>query len=119
MLPMEKINLKHCQLLYKVFEKGRVSLVIEIALGSTAGEWWHIAEHLSQKYTVLLYERSKNSKSERTPKNIANELYELLCAVPCEEQVVFVAHSQGGLYAQQFARLYPKMVKGIVFIDPL
>ena len=30
-----------------------------------------------------------------------------------------MAHSQGGLYAQQFARMYPDMVNGIVFVDPL
>lgn len=119
MLLMDNICLNHCELLYKVFGKGKVSLVIEVALGATAGEWWHIAEHLSEKYTVLLYERSRNSKSERTPENIANELFELLHTIPGEEQIIFVAHSQGGLYAQQFARLYPEMVKGVVFIDPL
>lgn len=119
MLLMDKARLNHCELSYKVFGKGKVNLVIEIALGATAGEWWHIAEHLSKKYTVLLYERSKNSKSERTPENIANELFELLHAIPCEDGIIFIAHSQGGLYAQQFARLYPQMVNGMVFIDPL
>lgn len=57
MLVMDKITLNNCELLYKVFGEGKVSLVIEIALGATAGEWWHIAEHLSEKYTVLLYKR--------------------------------------------------------------
>ncbi|MDO5845898.1 MAG: alpha/beta fold hydrolase [Methanocorpusculum sp.] len=116
---MNKASLPSCELSYTVFGQGRVNLVIEIALGATAGEWWHIAEHLSEKYTVLLYERSKNARVERTPLTIANELHELLKAIPCEEQIIIVAHSQGGLYAQQFARLYPQMVKGVVLIDPL
>lgn len=119
MLVMDKATLNDCELLYKVFGKGKVNLIIEIGLGATAGEWWHIADGLSQKYTVLLYERCKSTKNERTPKNIANELSELLAMIPCEERIILLAHSQGGLYAQQFARLYPQRVKGIVLIDPL
>ena len=119
MLVMDKASLNNCELSYKIFGEGTVSLIIEMGLGATAGEWWHIAEHLAEKYTVLIYERSKSTKTERTPKNIANELYELLKIISCEEKFIILAHSQGGLYAQQFMRLYPQMVKGIVLIEPL
>ncbi|MPM20941.1 hypothetical protein SDC9_67379 [bioreactor metagenome] len=40
---------------YQIFGRGKIDLVMEIGLGSTAGEWWHIAEVLSEKYMVLLY----------------------------------------------------------------
>ena len=36
-----------------------------------------------------------------------------------EKKFILLAHSQGGLYAQQFARTYPDMFGGIVFVDPL
>jgi len=104
---------------YQIFGCGKIDLVIEIGLGATAGEWWHIAEMLSAKYTVLLYERNRNTATDRTPENIAKELHTLLKQLDCDEKVALVAHSQGGLYAQQFARLYPHMVKGILLIDPL
>lgn len=104
---------------YKIFGEGKVNLIIEMGLGATGGEWWHIAEHLAGEYTVLLYERSKNVKIERTPKNIACELCDLLKRIPHEEKLIILAHSQGGLYAQQFIRLYPQMIKGVILIDPL
>jgi pimeloyl-ACP methyl ester carboxylesterase len=52
-------------------------------------------------------------------KNIAEELHTLLMELPCKSKIIILAHSQGGLYAQQFARLYPNMIRGIVFVDPL
>lgn len=84
-----------------------------------SGEWWHIAERLSKQFTVLLYERGRNISKPRSPKNIAVELHTLLQNLPCKSKITLLAHSQGGLYAQQFARMYPDMVRGIVFVDPL
>lgn len=104
---------------YKVFGDGKIDLVIEMGLGATGGEWWHVAERLSANHTVLLYERSRDIATPRTPENIARELYALLNELGCEEKLTLVAHSQGGLYAQQFARLYPSSVKGVVLLDPL
>jgi Predicted hydrolases or acyltransferases (alpha/beta hydrolase superfamily) len=104
---------------YQIFGCGKIDLVIEMGLGATAGEWWHIAELFSSEYTVLLYERNRKIAVDRTPQNIAKELYQLLKQLDCAEKITLLAHSQGGLYAQQFARLYPHMVTGILLIDPL
>lgn len=104
---------------YHVFGLGSIDLVIETGLGATAGEWWHIAEKLSQNHCVLLYERQRGTAVPRTPINIAQELHALLQKLGHSDKIVILAHSQGGLYAQQFARLYSDMVKGLVLIDPL
>ncbi|RKM61852.1 alpha/beta hydrolase [Butyrivibrio sp. CB08] len=104
---------------YSIFGEGDIDLVIEMGLGAVAGEWWHIAAQLSKQFTVLLYERGRNISKARSPRNIAEELHALLMKLPCKSKVTFLAHSQGGLYAQQFARMYPNMVRGIVFVDPL
>ena len=104
---------------YRIFGEGDIDLVIEMGLGAVAGEWWHIAERLSKQFTVLLYERGRNISKPRSPKNIAVELHMLLQNLPCKSKITLLAHSQGGLYAQQFARMYPDMVRGIVFVDPL
>ncbi len=104
---------------YHIFGRGKIDLVIEMGLGATLGEWWHVAEGLSDRHTVLLYERSRSTKTPRTPENIACELEAVLRKLNCEEKLILLAHSQGGLYAQQFARLYTQRIKGIVLLDPL
>lgn len=117
-------NVEGQETAYAVFGNEPVDLVIEMGLGTCMGEWQHIAQRLSETHTVLLYERqgcgsSQMSKAARTPANIARELYGLLERIPHKEQITILAHSQGGLYAQQFARLYPEAVKKLVLLDPL
>lgn len=102
-----------------LFGNGKINLVIEIGLGASIAEWWHIPPCLSKKLNVLLYERSRNTSVERSPENIARELQELLSEFDCEDKIIFVAHSQGGLYAFQFAESFPERVKGLVLLDPL
>ena len=104
---------------YHIFGSGKIDLVIEMGLGIAPGEWQHLAEHLSERYTVLLYSRGRNVDIPRSPRNIATECHELLCRLGYADKVILLAHSQGGLYAQQFARLYPESVKGMVLLDPL
>ena len=118
-LSLDNIEIDGQNISYCIFGRGDIDLVIEMGLGAVAGEWWHVAEHLSKQFTVLLYERGRNISKARSPRNIAEELHALLKKLPCKSKITFLAHSQGGLYAQQFARMYPDMVRGIVFVDPL
>ncbi len=110
---------------YKVFGGSAVGIVIEMGLFSCIGEWWHIADALSRLYGgVLVYERaginnSECQSSKRSPLAIAEELMTLLSMVPHEDRLILIAHSQGGLYAQQFARLCPGVLKGMILLDPL
>jgi len=117
-------NLEHAKLAYQIFGNGKVDVVIELALGACMGEWIHIAERISLTNTVLLYERagvasSTESSINRTPENIASELYSLLQTIPHEKSIIIIAHSQGGLYAQQFARSYPEITRALILLDPL
>lgn len=78
----ENSNINYCEIssakiAYKIHGKGQFTVIIEPALGSCSAEWWHIAEKLSDRYKVLVYERagygkSSVSKLPRTPENIAN-----------------------------------------------
>jgi pimeloyl-ACP methyl ester carboxylesterase len=116
--------MNHVKLNYKIFGREKVSIIIEMALGACMGEWMHIAKELAVNNGVLLYERAGINNSDislldRTPMNIAQELHELLQHINHEEKIIIMAHSQGGLYAQQFTRLYPEMIKGIILLDPL
>ncbi len=107
MIKPDYINIGSATLAYKIFGKGKVNIVVESSLNSCIGEWWHLAEQLSEKYTILLYERagyglSTTSTLIRTPKNIANELHLLLSSIEHEKKLIFIGHSQGGLYVQQY-----------------
>lgn len=109
---------------YSVFGNGRIDTVVMSALGSSMGEWWHVAQRLSGQRTVLLYERAGYGSSDcsefpRTPQNIAEELYELLKKLECQEKLTIVAHSQGALYAQQFVHRYGENVEKLILLDPL
>lgn len=105
MLSIKYQRVNNLLMAYAVFGEEPIDLVIEMGLGACMDEWWHIAQKLSDTHTVLLYERfgcgsSQKSSRERTPANIAKELYCLLKYLPHKKQITILAHSQGGLYAQ-------------------
>ncbi|MDD3369045.1 MAG: alpha/beta fold hydrolase [Lachnospiraceae bacterium] len=132
MLDVQYIETRAGKIAYHIFGRGKITAVIEMGLGAAMGEWWHIAEHLGETETVLLYERAgfrenRLAENRRVVSSViscmlvdrAQELWRLLELLPHEEQIIIIAHSQGGLYAQQFLRLYPKLIKGLVLLDPL
>ncbi len=121
---MAFVDVETAKIAYRIFGEGKIGLVIETALNSCSAEWWHIAEKLSTKTAVLVYDRagygtSDVSSLKRTPRNLAEELHKLLSKLDTTEKLILIGHSQGGLYVQQFARLYPERVKGLILIDPL
>lgn len=112
------------QLACEIYGDGEISLVIEMGLGAVMAEWRRLAENLSRQHTVLLYQRagygaSGVSSLARTPSNIALELYQLLQQIPHTRQITLLAHSQGGLYAWNFAWTYPALVRRLILLDPL
>jgi pimeloyl-ACP methyl ester carboxylesterase len=99
-------------------------VIIETAMAACNAEWWHLAEKWSEKFCVLLYDRagygsSSISTLSRTPVNIANELNKLINALEIQGKVILVGHSLGGLYTQQFARLFPDRVQALILLDPV
>lgn len=110
---------------YRIYGEGKVDTIVWMGLCSSIGEYNRFAGVLARDgHTVLVYERygcgsSDEAETARTPENIAAECMELLQKMPCREKLILVAHSQGGLYANQFARKYPDRIAGAVFLDPL
>lgn len=109
------IQIPSAQLAYALYGDGEVGVVIEMGLGASMAEWRQLAERLSGERTVLLYQRagcgaSSVSALERTPGDVAMELHQLLEQVPHQEKVTLLAHSQGGLYAWKFAKMYPELI---------
>ena len=109
---------------FRIIGKEPVKFVIEMGLGACIEEWSALASRLQDKGSVLIYERagtsrSKPSEIKRTPQTIAKELHELLEYINHNKKIILIAHSQGGLYAQQYIRMYPEQVIGTILIDPL
>ena len=111
------------KLAYQFTGEGELTFVIDTALGTCSAEWLHIVPKLVPYGRVLLYDRpgygqSKRSGLERTPRNIAEELKRLLDYLNIDKNIVMIGHSQGGLYAVQFALAYPGSVCGLILLDP-
>ncbi len=119
---MDYCDIGSAMLAYKLYGNGNTTLVVETCLGGCSAEWWHIAEQLSDEYRVLLYDRagigeSSTSTLDRTAKNIASELDKLIDLLEIKD-CIMIGHSQGGLYAMEYACLHQDKVKGVVLLDP-
>lgn len=120
---MDYCDIGSAKLAYKIYGNGGKTLVIDTCLGSCSAEWWHIAEALSHKFKVLVYDRAGYGKSsvsvlKRTPQNIAAELSKLLHTLGIEKDIILIGHSQGGLNAVEYAVMYPDNIKGLILLDP-
>lgn len=46
------------------------------------------------------------------------ELDKLLNLIGIDKEFIIIGHSEGGLYAVEYAYLYPSKVKGLLLLDP-
>ena len=119
------INIGSYELFMKVQgDKGPV-VVFEAGRGNTSDVWDKVAPTVSQFAQVVTYDRvnlgfSQNLADTNTPvtaKQVAENLHTLLHTAKLPPPYVLVGHSLGGIYVQMFARLYPKEVSGVIFVD--
>lgn len=101
---------------------GKNIVVIETGLGCSWYDWYEVICELSKTTTVLTYHRSGYGEStlgkeERSTKQIAEELNQLLEKEGINSPIVLVGHSFGGLCVQHFASLFSERVLGMVLID--
>ncbi len=99
-------------------------VIVEAALTSCSAEWWQLVEPWSREFCVLAYDRAGYGQSTvsslpRSPENIAKELKELVDSLDLKTPAILIGHSMGGLYVQQYTRLFPDRVRGIILLDPV
>lgn len=104
--------------------KGRFAVIIESRLGGPSPEWWPLQDALADYARVFTYDRAGYGWSDppvkpRASLEVVRELHALLHSANVPGPYILVGHSQGGLYVQHFARLFPDEVAGCVFLDPL
>lgn len=110
------------ELEYKVVGNGEITLIIEIGIGGSFYHWYPFIKEIKEDFTIVLYHRagygkSPASKELRTTKNIAEELNDLVDRIGITNGFVLMGHSFGGLCAQQYAKMFPEKVKGLVLVD--
>ncbi len=111
------------RLAVRALGKGSPTVVIDSGLGETWEGWQSLAERISARATVCLYNRAAYGRSEpgpfpRTASREAAELHALLQRSGLRPPFILVGHSLGGLNALVFARSNPEMVGGMVLLDP-
>lgn len=114
--------MKELDLEYKIIGKDKTVLVIETGIGSSFYDWYSIVQELKEDFTIVLYHRLGYGKSQatntsRTTKNIAEELNYLVEKIEIKDKFILMGHSFGGLCVQQYAKMYPYKLKGIMLID--
>jgi pimeloyl-ACP methyl ester carboxylesterase len=114
---MNELNLE-----YKVIGNGKKILVIETGIGGSIYDWYSITQEIKEDFTIVLYHRAGYGKSEksnipRTTRNIALELNNLLERIGIKDKFIIMGHSFGGLCVQQYAKMYPNKLNGIILID--
>ncbi|MFB4166852.1 alpha/beta hydrolase [Virgibacillus sp. JSM 102003] len=102
-------------------EKGP-TIVIETGIGNSFYNWLPFIERIKNNCKIVIYHRagygnSLEAKKQRTVSNIAMELNGLLEDLQIEEKFILMGHSFGGLCAQQFAKMFPEKLKGVILVD--
>jgi pimeloyl-ACP methyl ester carboxylesterase len=104
--------------------EGSPTVVIEPGWGGLSAEWDPIQRALSKITTVISYDRAGYGESPkgdmpRSAEQVADELFNILNNLGEPGPIVLVGHSGGGLYCQQFAKMFPRYVSGMVLVDSI
>lgn len=114
---MSKLELE-----YKEFGDGESTIIIEIGIGSSFYNWYSLVEKIKQDFRVILYHRagygrSQTPRKSRTIQHIAEELNDFVREIGISDKFILMGHSFGGLCAQQYVKMYPSKVKGLILVD--
>ncbi len=107
---------------YASIGEGPVTIVLEAGLGDGMASWNGIMDELSEISRVFAYSRpgylpSGATDRPRTPRQIVDELRQLLRRTGHVPPYLLVGHSLGGLYMLNFVERFPEEVIGVVLVD--
>jgi pimeloyl-ACP methyl ester carboxylesterase len=102
--------------------EGEPTVVFESGAGNEGSVWTLVQREVAKHTRAVAYDRagmgwSDSGPTPRTTETYATELRTLLDRSGIGAPYVLVAHSLGGLFANQFASMYPDDVAGMVFVD--
>jgi pimeloyl-ACP methyl ester carboxylesterase len=106
-----------------VAENGRTPTVIFIGGGYSQGlTMHHLYKMLAQDTRAIIFDRAGTGWSDRSPeprhvRNDVEDLKRLLDAAGEDGPYILSGHSWGGLFANNFAWIYPEDTAGVVLLD--
>lgn len=97
-------------------------MILEAGAFGTSADWDYILDDLSKGGKVCAYDRAGVGRSPERPGDRgvlakAGELNTLLDQLGETQPVILVGHSNGALYIEAFARLFPDRVAGLVYVN--
>ena len=100
----------------------RPTVILEAGAFGGAADWSLVAERLAVKQRVCAYDRDGLGLAaihdlDRSPVAIAKRLEALITREAGDAPVILAGHSNGGLYIEAFARMWPERTAGLVLVD--
>ena len=100
----------------------RPTVILEAGAFGGAADWSLVAGDLATKGKVCAYDRDGIGLAamhdlDRSPVAVARRLGALVAAEEGDAPVILGGHSNGGLYVEAFARLWPARTAGLVLVD--
>jgi pimeloyl-ACP methyl ester carboxylesterase len=101
---------------------GSPTVILEAGGGGSTSHWKLVQPEVAKFARVCSYDRPGLGGSDRKPKpyaslDVMKDLHILLEKAKISKPYVMVGHSLGGMNIRLFAKLYPKEVVGMVFVD--
>lgn len=103
-------------------QTARFTVVLESGAFGTSADWDRVQRDLAKTGRVCAYDRfglgaSPDRSNRPDAVAIARDLAAALDAWGETRPVVMVGHSNGALYVETFAALFPKRVAGVAYVD--
>lgn len=103
--------------------KGSPTVLLDTGSGESYASWKQFIENIAKETRICAYDRAGYGQSEPGPLprdsgRETEELYLLLNKAGIKGPYLLVGHSLGGLNMQVFADRYPKLVAGMLLLDP-
>ena len=100
----------------------RPTVILEAGAFGGAADWSLVAQRLAQGGEVCAYDRDGMGLAEihdvdRSPIAVATRLRTLVARKMGDAPVILAGHSNGGLYIEAFARMWPERTAGLVLVD--
>lgn len=98
------------------------TVILEAGAFGTSADWDRVLDDLSRGGRACAYDRAGLGRSPPSAGGVdvisrAHELRRLLDQIGESRPVILVGHSNGALYIQAFARLWPHRVAGLVYVN--
>jgi pimeloyl-ACP methyl ester carboxylesterase len=104
---------------------GTPVVVMDAGLESSGKTWSAVVPRIARFTRVCVYDRHgvglsdglPSGTTNRTAKDVVNDLHRLLATYQVPAPYVLVGHSVGGLHVRLYAVRHPEQVAGIVLVD--